>query len=489
MKSVDIVLVKPGSQKQLYGELSNFQLTAIEPPLWAALTAGYLREKGYSVLLLDAEIENWNYQETAQIISDAKPTLAAIVVSGTNPSASTMNMTGVGRILRFLKEKTPWIKTLLMGLHPSALPERTLIEEQTDFLCQGEGFLTLPKLLEALKAGAEDYPIDGLWYKKEGQPISNPRAPLFQKLDLLPMPAWDLLPMKKYRAHNWHCFDHIHAREPYAVIYTSLGCPFNCSFCCVNSFFGKPGIRYRNPDVVIREIDYLVDRFQVRNIKILDEMFALKESHVLRLCDLILHRGYDLNMWVYARVNTISEKMLHRMKKAGVNWVAYGFESGSNTVLKGVTKGYNLRMLENVVKMTYDAGLYICANFIFGLPDDDLKSMQQTLDLAFEINAEWANLYSAMAYPGSQLYHQAIEQGLPLPETWQGYSQYSYETLPLPTKYLSSSQVLSFRDHAFHIYFNNPGYLDMIRRKFSLQTVEYIKEMASHKLIRKYANE
>jgi anaerobic magnesium-protoporphyrin IX monomethyl ester cyclase len=486
MKPLDIVFVKPGSQKQLYGELSAFVLTAIEPPLWGALLAAHLRHQGFSVALLDAEVEGWSYAETAQKIIEASPLLAAIVVSGTNPSASTMNMTGAGEILKHVRDLMPGMRTVLTGLHPSALPERTLREEKVDFVCEGEGFYTIPQLLEALKQKGDEFPIPGLWYRNNGRIVSHSKAPLTENLDWLPLPAWDLLPMKKYRAHNWHCFDHIRERQPYAVIYTSLGCPFRCSFCCIHALFGKPGIRYRSPERVVEEIDFLVNHYGVKNIKIIDEMFALNESHVSALSNLIIERGYDLNMWAYARVNTVNERMLRKMRKAGIRWVAYGFESGSKKVLQEVTKGYNLDKIDEVVKMTYDAGLYICGNYIFGLPDDDQDSMQETLDLAVKINAEWSNFYGAMAYPGSQLYEQAIAGGWPLPETWQGYSPYAYETLPVPTKYLIGPEVLRFRDEAFKTYFTRSSYLDMIGRKFGFQTADHIREMAAMKLNRKY---
>jgi len=487
MKSPDVCIVKPGSQKKLYGELSAFSLTAIEPPLWAALLAGYLRSLGYAVELFDAEVENWSYKETAQQIAVVKPLLTVISVSGSNPSASTMNMTGAGAILQHLKEQAPILKTLMHGLHPSALPERTLKEEVVDFVCQGEGFFTLPALVEALKSGREDYSIPGLWYKQDGHILSNPRAPVYKNLDELPRPAWDLLPMEKYRAHNWHCFDHIHDRQPYGVIYTSLGCPFKCNFCCINAIFEKPGIRYRSPEKVIEEIDFLVHTYHLRNFKIIDEMFALKESHVVRLCDLIIDRGYDLNMWAYARVNTVTPKMLMKMKQAGVNWVAYGFESGNQKVLEGVSKGASLQQGYEVVQATYDAGLYIGANFIFGLPEDDFESMQETLFMALNINAEWANFYTTMAYPGSKLYQEAVKKGWALPDTWQGYSQYAYDSLPLPTKYLSAGQVLSYRDYAFQTYFTNPRYLHKIKGMFGAETEQHIREMTIHKLPRKYA--
>ncbi len=488
MPDTDIVLVKPGSQKQLYGELSAFELTALEPPLWAALLAAYLRKLGYGVVLIDAEVEGLTYEQTAARIKDAKPRLAAVVVSGTNPSASTANMTGAGAILEHLSAISPNTPTLLMGLHPSALPERTVREEKVDFVCQGEGFYTLPPLLDTLKKKGADFKIPGLWYKKDGQVVSNLRPQLYPDLAELPMPAWDLLPLNKYRAHNWHCFDHINQRQPYVAIYTSLGCPFKCSFCCINALFGKPGIRYRSPQNVIDEIDFLVTHYGLKNIKIIDEMFALKEARVVELCDLIVERRYDLNLWAYARVNTVTQRMLAKMKAAGINWVAYGFESASERVLKDAVKGYQAGAVDKVVKMTYDQGLHICANFIFGLPEDDFDSMHETLKLMLDINAEWANIYSAMAYPGSRLYDLAVANNWPLPETWQGYSQYAFESLPLPTKYLSGGQVLAFRDYAFEVYYHSPRYLEMIGRKFGQDTAKHIKEMSAKKLPRKYAS-
>jgi hypothetical protein len=91
-----------------------------------------------------------------------------------------------------------------------------------------------------------------------------------------------------------------------------------------------------------------------------------------------------------------------------------------------------------------------------------------------------------MAYPGSQLYNFAVKQGWPLPEKWSGYSQHSYDALPLPTKYLSGAEVLRFRDYAFNVYFNDPRYLGMVADKFGLETARDLKLMTEHKLERRY---
>ncbi len=213
----------------------------------------------------------------------------------------------------------------------------------------------------------------------------------------------------------------------------------------------------------------------------------LREDRVNSICDLIIQRGYDLNIWAYARVDTVNQSMLNKMKQACINWLCYGFESTSSKVRSGVAKKFEQNAMKKAVEMTQAAGIYIIANFIFGLPDEDLETMRETLDMAKKLNFEYINFYTAMAYPGSQLYQEAIKQGFRLPEKWHGYGQYSEETLPLPTKYLSSGEVLCFRDNAFREYFSNPRYIESITRKFGPKVTEHVKEMLKHKIQRKFA--
>jgi radical SAM superfamily enzyme YgiQ (UPF0313 family) len=485
MKKVDCLIIRPGNPKKTYGALSSFNLTAIEPPLWTALLASNVRAKGLSVEVLDAEAEELTPEETALLAVSFNPELIVISVSGSNPSASTMNMTSARNTLESINNIFPNAKTILHGLHPSALPKQTLEEEKTDYVCQGEGFSTIVNLIFCLKGGCKVNKVDGLWYKVDKSTHSTNKSPITPDLDQLIQPAWDLLPMYKYRAHNWHCFGDIDNRQPYGVLYTSMGCPYNCSFCCINAIFGKPGIRFRSPEYIMNELDFLVQNYGIKNIKIIDEMFAINEQRVSQLCDLIIERKYDLNMWAYARVNTVTSKMLDKMKQAGINWIGYGFESGSERVLKSINKDYEFNKVLNIVEMTRSAGIYIGANFIFGLPEDNLQSMNETLDLAINLNTEWANFYYAIAYPGSKLYAEAIKNNWKLPDEWSHYSPYSYESLPLPTKYLTAKDVLRFRDEAFLSYFKNQEYLKTISKKFGGQTVTHIKGMTKVKLKRK----
>ncbi len=483
---IDLLLVNPGARAQVYGKLGS-TLSGLEPPLWCALTAAYARERGLTVRILDAEFENLSPEDSAAKIAAVNPVLAAVIVLGSNPSAaSTPKMTATGETLRALRQKAPQIKTVTGGLHPSALPERTLREEATDYVARGEGFETICRLTMALKSGNDPKKenIPGLSYLEDGKFIANDQPPLVNPDDL-PVAAWDLLPMKSYRAHNWHCFEHIDQRSPYAIMYTSLGCPFNCTYCNIHALYNDaPSIRFRSPEKVVEEIDFLVKNYNIKNIKFMDELFAINEERVIRLCDLIIQRGYDLNIWAYARVNTVSEKMLKKMKQAGIRWLAYGFESASELVRQSVAKKTGEDTTQKAIEMTQAAGIYILGNFIFGLPEDSLETMRATLDMAKNYNFEYINFYTAMAYPGSALYEDSIRNNVPLPEVWHGYGQYAAETLPLPTKYLTAEQVLRFRDGAFQEYLSNPRYLEMVKKKFGTAVVEHIKDMLKQSIKR-----
>ncbi len=483
---LDIVLINPGDRKQVYQSLS-MDLAAVEPPFWVGVLASFLRNHGYSVRVIDSNADNLSPEETAQRVKDYDPLLTAIIVYGSQPSASTQNMTIAGKICTALKNHTS-SKVALGGLHPSALPKKTLQETSADYVIDGEGPYSLKALIEVLRNNSDKLnKVPGLWYYDADKVIqANPREKMMDNLDRdIGTVAWDLLPMEKYRAHNWHCFDHINDRQPYAAIYTSLGCPYKCTFCCINAPFDKPTIRYKSPEVVVKEIDYLVENYGIKNIKIVDELFVLHEKHYMKVVDLLLERNHDLNFWCYARVDTVKPVTLEKMKKAGFNWFALGIESANPEVRDGASKKMRARDIKEVVHAIQDEGIRVIGNFIFGLPDDTLETMEETLDMAMDLNCEFPNFYSAMAYPGSPLYNIAIQKGWELPSEWHGFSQHAYETLPLPTKHVSARDVLKFRDDAFHKYFKNPTYLDKLESMFGPDVRSHVVDMSQTRLKRK----
>jgi radical SAM superfamily enzyme YgiQ (UPF0313 family) len=493
----DLVLINPGDRAANYQSLGD-SLAAIENPIWGGLLASFARRRGFSVEILDANAEGIDPETVAERIEELDPILTAVIVYGHNPSASTAVVPIAGETVRTIKRRSPEQQVLMIGGHVSALPEQTLREEGPDYVSTGEGFYTITELIECLKQGAKSElrRVSGLLFEADGALHKTSMPKLVNDLDFeVPGHSWDLLPMDTYRAHNWHCFGHPDERQPYAAIYTTLGCPFRCEYCCIQAPFktGEQALGFRsnansyrrwNADTVMRQIDTLVQTYGVRNIKIADEMFALDKRHVYGICDQIVERGYDLNIWAYARVDTVDMEFLEKMRAGGVRWLCLGIESGSERVRNDVNKSFKPEKLLETMKNIESVGIHVNANYIFGLPEDDMDSMRETYDLAVDLNCEFANFYSAMAYPGSALYRTAKKKGWSLPDSWASYAQLSVKTKPLSTRHITGEQVLEFRDTAFDDYFARPEYLEMLYKKFGAETVVHVRQMASESLER-----
>lgn len=473
---LDLLIINPGGRKAVYQGLGA-NLTAVEPPLWCRLIAGYMLDRQWTVEILDTEAEEMNEQEAAEFVVAKRPRLVAMVVFGHQPSASTQMMPAAGNVCSLIKRAAPGQKIIIVGGHVSALPLRTVQEESVDYACDGEGPVTIDGLLRGQPLNV----IPGLAWRDGDNFMLNAPAPLISVVKLHGA-AWHLLPMEKYRAHNWQCFGDLNKRQPYASIYTSLGCPFKCSFCCINAPFHSNAYRVRHPKVVVAEIAYLHTKHGVNTFKIIDEMFVLNKQHYMAICEELAAKPYakDLNIWAYSRIDTINLETLPTLRAAGIRWLALGIESGSDMVRDGALKSFGESDIIEAVRAVQAAGINVIGNYIFGLPDDTQETMRATLDLAKTLNCEFANFYSAMAYPGSRLYDGATG----LPKTWGGYSQHSVDCTPLPTATMTSAEVLQFRDDAFHEYFGNPAYMDMVRQRFGGETADHIEAMASTRLDR-----
>ena len=492
----DILFIHPGNHKKTYQNLAN-EYTAVASPVWTLLLADYIQRKGYSAAIYDTNIEGWSDRKAEELLSIYNPELVTIMVYGHNPSASTHTMPAASHIAADIKLANNNIPLAMGGLHPTALPERTLREEQIDFVIRGEGAYPIKDLLEYIIGKKSLSAVKGVsYYGQNKDIIHNMSHEIIENLDdVLGGYAWDLLPpLAHYRAHNSHTIQYFEesqrsdfsdVRSPYAVLYTSLGCPYNCSYCCINSLFGKSKIRYWSLEKVMGWIDILVNEYGVKHIRLDDELFVLNAKRVDRFCDMLIERKYDLNLWAYSRVDTVKNRLLKKMKKAGFNWLCLGIEAADKHVMKEVNK-YIKNDIADIVRSIQDSGMHVLGNYMFGLPDDTKETMKSTLNLAMELNCEFANFYTTTAYPGSALYAYWIKEnpGV-LPDTWNGFSQHSYETQPLPTKYLSPKDILEFRDRSFETYFTGNKYLPGIEQTFGNKALHHIQGMTRIKLKRK----
>lgn len=479
-----IILATINAKKMLYSVTAN-EFSAVAPNLQMGLLAEYVKSKGIEVVMIESDVDMIAMVDLIDMVAKEQPLLFGVICSGANPSSSTMTMAGIVDFFEEFHQSNVTSKTFIWGPHPTVLPERTLSETGTDFVIRGEGYQTIVDLVHCLEKKQDPEQVDGLSFIQQSSNDDNafvhtPDVPLVSDLDSLPAINWDIMNPAKYRAHNWHVFGDMDNRSPYAIIWTSFGCPFKCNFCCINNLFGKRTQRFRSVDSVMAEIDILVQKHGVKHLKILDELFVTNPRRIEEFCDKLESRHYDLNMWAYSRVDTISRHLLKRLKKVGLNWISYGFESATKEILQVADKGCRNLHVDEVIKMTKEENVSICADVMFGLWDEDLDTMQRTYDFLVQYNFEWVNMYPVFPYPGTKLYDEIEE-----PKNWKGYSLYGYECQPQATKHVSAADVLRYRDEAFVRYHSRPEYLSMIESRFGLATKEHILRMLQTPLKRR----
>ncbi|HEV8327354.1 MAG TPA: B12-binding domain-containing radical SAM protein [Nitrospiraceae bacterium] len=506
-RRLDVLFVNADSSLQAYQGLAK-TYSAIEPPTWALLLAQSCRAKGFGVAILDCDAEKLSLFNAVSRIYSANPRLVVFVVYGQNPNSGTTGMIGASALANELKQQHPELSVCFVGSHTSALPLDVLQLPFVDLVLLNEGVYALHNLLRTdLCSGLEA--VKGIGYKAadpsgKRRPILNePQSVVPQdRMDIdMPGYAWDLLPYRSrpldlYRAHFWHAeFDH-DKRTPFASIYTSLGCTFACDFCMINivnradngsgiDASQSRGMRFWSSKLITRELETL-SQMGVETVRISDEMFFLNRKYYEPLLQDIIERDLRLRMWAYARVDTVRHEYIELFKKAGINWLAIGIEAGNQAVRQEVSKGsfqeVNIRAVCEKVRA---GGMNIISNYIFGFPDDSLETMGETLDLALELNTEMANMYPCQALPGSPMYHMARQKSWKLPESYSGYAFLSYDSEPLPTKYVTAAGVLKFRDEAWQKYFSNPAYLKLVEAKFGEKERANVEGMAKVPLRRK----
>ena len=229
---IDILFVNTNSLDKTFQSLSKY--AAKEPPIWSALLAQSLRIKGYVVDILDCEALEFTTKQSYDKIKEINPKLICFVQFGQHPSASAQSMQGTHELLEIMDYE---FKTLLVGLYPSALPKKTLEDEKCDFVCEGEGVDTLVGLMESGFKNVSRVPR--LWYRDSNEIKFTFMTPIIEDLEVgLPGMSWDLLPMDEYRNTIHFSMTNNNDRKPFASLYTSLGCPYKCDFCCINAPFG-----------------------------------------------------------------------------------------------------------------------------------------------------------------------------------------------------------------------------------------------------------
>lgn len=294
------------------------------------------------------------------------------------------------------------------GVHATAKPLETMADLRPDYLVYAEGERVMTQLVSMLDTGSEEdlENINGLYYWKDGQIKSNGPPDLIDDLDSIPFPARHLMSFDSYLVPPGMIRGFVKGRV--TTIFTSRGCPYPCTYCASSNVQGKK-VRRRSPDNVIRELKILVNDYDLNGFYICDDLVTEDHDWILEFSEKLQTKKLDLVWACQSRVDTLDDEMLCAMKVSGCVQIDFGVESGSDKTLKTMKKSTSVEAARRVFSMTKNSGIRSCATFIIGFPNETEQDMEETFNFAKEIRADYTAFYFLTPYPGTPIYHTAVE--------------------------------------------------------------------------------
>jgi len=367
-----------------------------QPPIGLAMIAAVLEKAGHDVVIVDLAMTAESEEGVARHAISNGPSLVGI-------SSMTPSISSAARIARSVKAASPNVHVILGGAHASTLPEQTMeMIPDIDIIVRGEGEATVVELVDALEHERPLQHVEGIVFRKEGKKVwTEDRNPI-SDLDQLPFPAYHRLPIEQYRFHPPLGREH-----PVVPIITSRGCPFRCTFC-TKSVFGQV-YRCNSARYVAEEIEYMIRRFQAREIKFYDDSFTLQKKRVIELCDELVKRKIDVPWSCETRVDLVDEELLRVMKRAGCYMIEYGVESANKDMLEKMKKGISPQQVTRAFEATRAVGIQTVAYFMLGYPGETWDTVRETIEFAKRIEPDFAQFSVATPFPGTEFYELCKE--------------------------------------------------------------------------------
>jgi len=374
-----------------------------------ACLAGHLRASGeFDILLIDAKLERLSFDETLARVLRFGPDLVGL-------TAFTNEIKPAAFVAHSIKEHLPRCVTVVGGPHVTAIPEETLNEfPMFDIGAVGEGEETLLELCRMIGgcSGLPDtdmlHTVNGIVFRKGGSPVlSSPRNRILDQ-DSIPFPAWDLLP----RAATYY-------------VQTVRGCPLNCLFCMNPN--GRVA-RTRSVGNVTAELEWILTAFRPERISFGDELFSVDMGRTATLLDALaeMRFGERVRWDVQTHVRYVDRNLFNRFRRAGVERVELGVETGDEEALRRMGKGTTVNMILDACRAAKEEGVSVGTFFLLGQPHESRQSLRSTVELAVRINPDLPMFGIMTPYPGTEVARMAAkgEGGYKLLSTdWDVYNK------------------------------------------------------------------
>jgi anaerobic magnesium-protoporphyrin IX monomethyl ester cyclase len=373
MKYKKVLLLFPDYEGGYYG--------ALRPPAGIGYLAQILQEEGVEYEVLDMATGRNLDTLKAKLLS-FKPDLVAVSLMSFMYKRSYY-------IVKYVKEISSDVTVVAGGPHISTLREKVLEEcKWIDYGIVQEGEYTLLELCK----GYEKEDILGLLYRKDGKVnFVGPRS-FERNLDKFPFPRFEKFPLGKY------------VTEEIGIV-SSRGCPFNCTYCPVNTSIGQQ-YRMRSAESIVDEVTYWYNR-GFKQISILDDNFTLNKERVFKICDSICNKdfkGIELNCNNGIRVDRVDKEIFSAMRQAGFKYFAFGIESGNEQVLRNIKKSQDIGIIEKALRTAIEYDFTITLFFIVGSPGEDMAKVKESIALAKKYPVFDARFYNLIPFPATELY-------------------------------------------------------------------------------------
>jgi len=403
--------------------------------------------RGHKVCLLDAVVENTKVSKTKEIIDKYEPDLL-VILTGAFTYENDLAITA--------QIEKRFTKIVAVGEGSSVLPSQLLQDYETlDYAISGEPECAIKELIEMEMGLSKRVDVGGLCYRENSEIKEVPRK-IVEPLDELPFPDRSLISNEKY-----HCVPFLSGL--FTDLMITRSCVYKCKFCSFEAYWGKV-FRTRSPENVISEVTECRDKFGIREFFILDDLFLLNKKNLTKLC-----KGFqelDINWAMQTRVDLVTKESLHEMANAGLVYVHYGAESGSQRILDYYKKEIKVKQIEKAVKWTVSAGVLTCATFIIGNPEERPEDIEKTINLAKELPLDFVHYSPLIPQKASPFFNEFRREGLLKHED---YTLYTKPNIIFKSKYLMDDQINNYIRKAYKSTLLSPRFVFRSLKKFLLK--------------------
>lgn len=269
-----------------------------------------------------------------------------------------------------IKQMNPRCIIIFGGPQASITYSETLLRYSfVDIILRGEAELGWTTLIGQIQCGALNWnDIPGAAWNDNGNIRETPCTAPEQNLDLLPIPLYERYPRI--------------ANSPFSMIEVGRGCPYNCTFCCTNTYFSRQA-RMKSPERIVKEMNRIHNLYGVSNFDFVHDMFTYNSQTVMSVCSELRKTGYTWGC--SSRTDTLTDELLDCMGNSGCKGFYFGIETGSPRMQKVLNKNLDINRAVDTIRTVKRKGFRATVSIIFGFPQETRDDIRDSILMVLEM--------------------------------------------------------------------------------------------------------